>query len=37
VIWIDLPETAVDPDATVIKVELEGPLDLATAPKVELP
>jgi alpha-L-fucosidase len=37
VIWIDLPETAVDPDATVIKVELEGPLDLATAPKVEQP
>jgi alpha-L-fucosidase len=37
VIWIDLPETAVDPDATVIKLELEGPLDLATAPKVELP
>jgi alpha-L-fucosidase len=35
--WIDLPEKCVDPDATVIKIELEGPLDLATAPKVERP
>ena len=33
VLWIDLPEKAVDPDATVIKVELDGPLDLATEPK----
>ena len=33
VLWIDLPETAVDPDATVIKVELVGALDLATEPK----
>jgi alpha-L-fucosidase len=33
IVWMQLPETAIDPDATVIKVELEGPLDLATAPK----
>jgi len=32
VLWIDVPESALDPDATVIKVELEGPLDLATEP-----
>lgn len=30
VLWIDVPESAVDPLATVIKVELEGPLDLYT-------
>lgn len=28
VLWIELPEAAVDPLATVIKLELEGPLDL---------
>lgn len=28
VLWIDVPEAALDPLATVIKVELEGPLDL---------
>jgi|CZKI01.1.fsa_nt_gi alpha-L-fucosidase len=33
IIWIDLPEKWVDPDATVIKVEMEGRLDLATTPK----
>jgi len=32
VLWIDVPEAALDPDATVIKVELKGPLDLATEP-----
>ena len=37
VLWIDVPETALDPDATVIKVELKGPLDLATAPKKTAP
>ncbi|MGB8354800.1 MAG: alpha-L-fucosidase [Chthoniobacteraceae bacterium] len=30
VLWIDVPEDQLDPDATVIKVELEGPLDLYT-------
>ena len=30
VLWIDVPEAALDPIATVIKVELEGPLDLFT-------
>jgi len=30
VLWIDVPEAALDPDATVIKVELDGPLDLYT-------
>jgi len=30
VLWIDVPDTALDPDATVIKVELDGPLDLYT-------
>lgn len=30
VLWIDIPEDAMDQDATVIKVELEGPLDLYT-------
>jgi alpha-L-fucosidase len=35
--WINLPEDSVDPDATVIKVELDGPLDLAVAPKVNAP
>lgn len=33
VLWIDVPEAALDPDATVIKVELKGPLDLATEPQ----
>jgi len=32
VLWIDVPESALDPDATVIKVELKGPLILATGP-----
>jgi alpha-L-fucosidase len=35
VLWIDVPETALDPDATVIKVDLKGPLDLATEPHKE--
>jgi len=30
VLTIEVPESALDPDATVIKVELEGPLDLYT-------
>lgn len=30
VLWIDVPEAALDPDATVIKIELDGPLDLYT-------
>ena len=33
VLWIDVPDSALDPDATVIKVELKGALDLATEPK----
>ena len=33
VLWIDIPDSALDPDATVIKVELKGALDLATEPK----
>lgn len=37
VLWINLPDTCLDPEATVIKVELEGPLDLAVAPVVEKP
>jgi len=28
ILWIDVPESALDPDATVLKVELAGPLDL---------
>jgi len=28
VLWIDVPRNVIDPDATVIKVELSGPLDL---------
>ena len=28
VLWVDVPEGALDQDATVIKVELDGPLDL---------
>jgi hypothetical protein len=32
VLWIDVPDSVLDPDATVIKVELKGPLDLAAAP-----
>jgi alpha-L-fucosidase len=32
VLWIDVPDSALDPDATVIKVELKGPLDLAGVP-----
>lgn len=30
ILWIDVPDTALDPDATVLKVELNGPLDLYT-------
>jgi alpha-L-fucosidase len=30
VLWLDIPQDALDPDATVIKLELEGPLDLYT-------
>ena len=30
VLWIDVPESALDPDATVLKVELAGPLDVYT-------
>jgi len=37
VLWINLPYTCLDPEATVIKVELEGPLDLAVAPFVGKP
>jgi alpha-L-fucosidase len=32
VLWIDVPDAVLDPDATVIKVELKGPLDLAGEP-----
>ncbi len=28
ILIIDLPETGMDPDATVIKIELDGPLSL---------
>ena len=28
VLWFDVPESALDPDATVLKVELDGPLKL---------
>ena len=30
VLWIDVPQEVLDQDATVIKVELDGPLDLYT-------
>lgn len=30
VLWLDIPEEALDPDATVVKLELDGPLDLYT-------
>ena len=30
VLWIDIPKTETDPVATVIRIELEGPLDLFT-------
>ena len=30
VLWIDVPESALDADATVLKVELNGPLNLYT-------
>jgi alpha-L-fucosidase len=30
VLWIDVPDSALDPDATVIKLELDGPLKLYT-------
>jgi alpha-L-fucosidase len=29
-LWIDVPDSALDPDATVLKVELDGALDLYT-------
>jgi alpha-L-fucosidase len=32
VLWIDVPEATLDQDATVIKVQLKGPLDLAAEP-----
>lgn len=28
VLWVTLPESALDPDATVLEIELDGPLDL---------
>jgi alpha-L-fucosidase len=28
VLWVSVPESVVDPEATVIKIELDGPLDL---------
>ncbi len=28
VLWVDVPETVLDPSATVIKLELDGPLDI---------
>ena len=28
VVWIDVPERVLDPNATVLKIELDGPLDL---------
>ena len=30
VLWLDIPEASLDQDATVIKLELDGPLDLYT-------
>ncbi len=30
VLWIEVPERVLDPSATVLKIELEGPLDLYT-------
>jgi alpha-L-fucosidase len=30
VLWIDIPQDALDGDATVVKLELDGPLDLYT-------
>jgi alpha-L-fucosidase len=35
VLWIDVPESALDTDATVIKVEMKGALDLAREPTKE--
>jgi alpha-L-fucosidase len=35
--WIKVPASAVDRNATVIKVELDGPLDLAAKPKASAP
>ena len=29
ILIVDLPEAAMDPDATIIKIELDGPLSLA--------
>ncbi|MBZ0300667.1 MAG: alpha-L-fucosidase [Anaerolineae bacterium] len=31
-LWIDVPEAELDPNATVLKIELEGPLDLYSGP-----
>jgi alpha-L-fucosidase len=31
VLWLDIPDAACRPHATVIKLELEGPLDLHTS------
>ena len=28
VLWVDVPESALDRNATVLKIELDGPLDL---------
>jgi alpha-L-fucosidase len=30
VLWVEVPEEVLDPNATVLKIELEGPLDLYT-------
>jgi alpha-L-fucosidase len=30
VLWVDVPEQSLDPDATVLKIELDGPLSLYT-------
>lgn len=32
ILWIDLPDDQIDPNATVIKVELDGPLRLYSGP-----
>jgi alpha-L-fucosidase len=30
ILWVEVPQTALDADATVLKIELDGPLDLYT-------
>jgi alpha-L-fucosidase len=30
VLWAEVPESALDPNGTVLKIELDGPLDLYT-------